>query len=340
MPRSRIAEVRLEAIAAAKTLHREMGLKSRVQSGEGFIDVFGIIEDLGIPLVFQPLNSALGLCLPRPNRGIMITTQRSLHIQRFTGAHELGHDTLEHSGSIDSVINFRAGLDPGEGQDLQEVAADTFAAEFMLPRWLYKHHIQKQQWTVSRHLNNPDIIYQLSLRMAASFEATCWGLVSHDIVSRNAAQELLKSKVANLKSDAGQQFRPANAWANAWRLSAHDDGDVVLGDSDDLVRLDLDEAAGSGYQWSVEALTEAGFKVLSDQNDIPRDPMNYGATARRTIMLRPPERPSALLALAERRPWLDPGPDDRALCVHLRLNGKEKGGLAHGSLFRPGANTQ
>ena len=91
MVRGRAAEIRLEAIAVAKRLHREMKMRDTVISGSGMIDVFSAIEQLGIPLVFKPLKTALGLCLPKPLSGIMVTTERSLHIQRFTAAHELGH---------------------------------------------------------------------------------------------------------------------------------------------------------------------------------------------------------------------------------------------------------
>jgi hypothetical protein len=42
--------------------------------------------------------------------------------------------------------------------------------------------IQSQGWTVDRHLRNPDIVYQFSLRMGASYEATCWGLLCHQIL--------------------------------------------------------------------------------------------------------------------------------------------------------------
>lgn len=338
MVRGRFADARLEAIAAAKALHRQLGMRSRVASGEGFIDVFGVIEELGIPLVFQPLKSALGLCLPRPQRGIMITTQRGLHVQRFTGAHELGHDVLEHSGSVDHVVNYRAGLEPDDGQDLQEIAADAFAAEFMLPRWLYKYHVQKQGWTVHGHLTNPDIVYQLSLRMAASYEATCWGLISHNILKRGEASHLFKVQVASLKESAGQSYKPANSWANAWRISPLDDGGVLLGDHQDVIRLDLDEASGGGYQWEIERLKEIGFLVLADRNEIVRAPMAYGGASHRTVVLRPPERDAAHIELNERQPWQDVSDQDRSFGFEMRLAGKEQGGFARSSRFRPGAD--
>lgn len=42
----------------------------------------------------------------------MVTTERSLHIQRFTAAHELGHVILEHRGSMDREILERGAFGP------------------------------------------------------------------------------------------------------------------------------------------------------------------------------------------------------------------------------------
>jgi Zn-dependent peptidase ImmA (M78 family) len=166
------------------------------------------------------LTSALGLCLPAPLQGIIVTTRRGLHIQRFTAAHELGHVILEHRGSIDREILERGPLAPSDGRDLQEVAADAFAAEFLLPRWLFRHHIQSQGWTVSGHLRNPDIVYQLSLRMGVSYEATCWSLLGHHILPKGEVDELRKIPVARLKSRLSGEFKPGNSWADVWRLNA------------------------------------------------------------------------------------------------------------------------
>ncbi|WP_162174882.1 ImmA/IrrE family metallo-endopeptidase [Hyphomonas oceanitis] len=301
------------------------------------IDVFGAIEQLEIPLVFKPLKTALGLCLPKPLSGIMVTTERGLYIQRFTAAHELGHAVLGHSGSVDREFNYRAMLEPASGQDFQELAADAFAAEFMLPRWLYKHHVQQQGWTVQRHLQNPDIVYQLSLRMGASYEATCWGLLSHDILNRTDVELLLKTKVAQIKQSTGETFRPANSWANTWRISAKDHGATLTVDPDDLIKIDLEEAAGSGYQWNLDKLRGAGFEVISDRNQIARDPVLYGGGVRRTLITRPPEAPMVNIDLSESQPWQAAPDNDRQLRVSLIMSGKESGGLSRIARINRGA---
>ena len=336
MARSPIAATRLDAVAAAKRVHRDLGLQSRVTTGAGLIDVFEAIAELDIPLVFKPLNSALGLCLPPPLRGIIVTTRRGLHIQRFTAAHELGHVVLDHRGSIDRVIFERGPLVPTGGRDLQEVAADSFAAEFLLPRWLYRHHIQSQSWTVARHLRNPDIVYQLSLRMGASYEATCWGLVSHQILPQGEVDELRKAQVARLKASLGEEFKPGNSWADVWRLTDKDDGAQIVGNPDDLIRIELEEAAGSGHQWQVDALRDAGYEVLSDKSSFSRDPLLYGAPTVRTLIARPPAGGTGSLTMRETQPWNPAAPQDPTFSVALSLQGPELGGLSRAKRRRLG----
>lgn len=336
MARSPAAAVRLEAAAAAKRLHRELGLQQRVTDGAGSVDVFETIAELDIPLVFKPLTSALGLCLPAPLRGIIVTTRRGLHIQRFTAAHELAHVILEHHGSIDLEILERGPLVPTDGRDPQEIAADAFAAEFLLPRWLYRHHVQSQGWTVNGHLRNPDIVYQLSLRMGASYEATCWGLVSHQILPQGEVDQLRKIPVARMKSALGGDFKPANSWADVWRLTGKDDGTRIVGNPDDLLRIELEEAAGSGHQWQIEVLRQAGYEVLFDESAFSRDPLLYGAPTVRTLLARPPAGGVSAVTLRETQPWNDGSADDPTFSVALALEGPERGGLSRADRRRLG----
>ena len=336
MARSPIAATRLEAVSAAKQVHRELDLQQRVTSSAGQIDVFEAIGELDIPLVFKPLTSALGYCLPAPLRGILVTTRRSLHIQRFTAAHELGHAIMEHRGSIDQEILERGPFVPTNGRDLQEVAADAFAAEFLLPRWLYKHHIQSQGWNVNSHLRNPDIVYQLSLRVGASYEATCWGLVSHQILPQVETDILRKVPVAQLKSRLGGDFKPGNSWADVWRLTLKDDGKQISGNPDDLLRIELEEAAGSGHQWQIESLRRNGYEVLSDESEFSRDPLLYGAPATRILIARPPEGGLGTVTLHETQPWSGINSADPTFSVAMTLQGPESGGLSRANRRRLG----
>jgi Zn-dependent peptidase ImmA (M78 family) len=328
MARSASALARLRAVAAAKRVHRALDLEKRVTESRGQVDIFEAITELDIALIFKPLTSALGFCLPAPLRGIMVTTLRSLHIQRFTAAHELGHVILEHAGSIDKEQEILA-RDPFSGikGDLKEIQAEAFAAEFILPRWLYIHHAKNQGWT-SGHLRNPDIVYQLSLRMGASYSATCWGLAGHQLLQRADVEALTRSKVAQLKTKAGKSFRPGNSWADVWRLTARDSGSSFSGNPDDLIRFDLDEMVGGGYQWDLTDLKRAGYEVLADESSFSRDPLLYGAPAHRTVIARPPGRGATDIRLQERQAADDTDGDDPELQLRLVLEGKEDSGFS------------
>ncbi len=339
MRRTHDAEIRLEAIAAAKRLHRGMDIKSDALSRSGMVDVFRVIEKMGIPLVFKPLDSALGFCLPKPLRGIMITTRRGLHIQRFTAAHELGHAVLGHSGSVDQEVNYRAGFDePNNSSELQEMAADAFAAEFLLPRWLYKHHIRQQEWTVNRHLVNPDIVYQLSLRMGASYEATCWGLVNHRILRRSQVETLLETKVASIKQRAGEGFRATSSWANSWRVSSKDNGSILLGGCDDLFCINLDDFSGEGSCWCVDDLKDTGFTVVSDKKVGPDGSAFSGIDSRRVLVARAPERKRAKIRLSEVQGYHHFTSRSGPLEIFIDLSGKETGGWSQSTREVRGAS--
>lgn len=336
MARSPAAAARLDAVAAAKQVHRDLDLERRVTEGAGVVDVFEAIGELDIPLLFKPLTSALGLCLPAPLRGIMVTTKRGLHIQRFTAAHELGHVVLEHRGSVDREILERGPLTPAGGRDLQEIAADAFAAEFVLPRWLYRHHIRTQGWTVARHLRNPDIVYQLSLRMAASYEATCWGLLSHQILPQGEVDALRKAQVAKLKASLGGEFRPGTSWSDVWRLTKRDNGARLVGNPDDLLRIELEETPGSGHQWQIDDLRRAGYAVLSDESNFSRDPLHYSASTVRTLIARPPETGVGAVTLSESQVWAPADATDPTFALALSLHGPEEGGLSRADRRRLG----
>jgi hypothetical protein len=148
---------------------------------------------------------------------------------------------------------------------------------------------------------------------------------------------LLKTKVAQIKQSTGENFRPANSWANTWRISARDHGATLTADQDDLIRIDLEEAAGSGFQWNLEELMGAGFEIVSDRNEITRDPVLYGGAIRRTLIARPPETPVANIDLSESQPWQASPENDRHLHVSLILSGKESGGLSRVARMNRGA---
>src|SRR6266851_3780372 len=156
----------LNASLAADRLHKQFDTKDRADAGEGRIDVFDMLVQKDVPVVFKPLKGLLGAFLNEDgSTGVMITTQRNLAVQRFTAAHELGHVLLGHEPSLDPEKTlFRSPIVEREerGYDLQEIQANVFASQLLVPRWLLVKHMKRQIWTQS-DMSRSDIVYQLSL---------------------------------------------------------------------------------------------------------------------------------------------------------------------------------
>src|SRR4051812_25263932 len=96
----------LNGTARAAELHAELGLRDKLRRGDRAVNVLETIHRMGLPVLFRPLHGLLGAYVPSANAaGILVTTERNLHIQRFTAAHELGHHVLEHRAlSLDKDV--------------------------------------------------------------------------------------------------------------------------------------------------------------------------------------------------------------------------------------------
>ncbi len=317
-------EAILEGTLAAQRLHAHLGTKRAIeQGGMSRVDVFEAASRLGAFLLFRPLSSLLGAYLGKPGfptSGIIVSTQRDLHVQRFTAAHEIGHLFMQHTAtSLDEEV----GLWRGESKDLQEVAADAFASEFMLPRWLYIHHAARHRWG-GKALHEAQNTYQLALRMGASFDATCWGLQGHGILQRHAADTLRKIEPKTLKRAAlGDRAALADPWADVWLIDQGDDGLRFEGGPNDIVIFRCRERAGAGYLWDQARLEELGFELIADDREQP-DESVCGGEVTRVLVTRVREPGAYHVQFSERRPWA-PNEVATELTVSFDLQGKEQG---------------
>jgi Zn-dependent peptidase ImmA (M78 family)/predicted secreted protein len=307
----------------AAEVHDTFRIRERIEERGGAVDIFGTIQRLGVPLLFRPLDGLLGACLRLPDgAGIMVTTRRGLHMQRFTAAHELGHFVLEHEGSLDREIRL-----PGQtsNRDLKEVAADAFAAEFMMPKWLIKHHARLHGWTTQR-LRDPGNVYQLSLRMGMSYEATCLALQAHKILDYAAIETLRgvapKKTKQHLLGDAA-----LDDWrAHVWSLDDHDDGGIIEAGPQDLFIANLKEHSGAGYLWDTSKIIDAGFEIITDIGE-QEDSEAVGGPSRRRLLIRAPSSGVHRLELSERRPWERKATALRSFSVGVSTFGPEPEGL-------------
>eukprot|EP00438_Fugacium_kawagutii_P035196 Skav231390 [mRNA] locus=scaffold7522:6388:9329:+ [translate_table: standard] len=255
----------LAGVAAASKLHKQLSVRSQLQSGATNVDVFGAIHELGIPLLLRPLDKLLGACVVSGGVvGIIVTTQRDLHMQRFTAAHELGHVILAHDLRVDNPGDVGH---PGTGQSRppEEHGADAFAAEFLMPKWLIAHHAKRHGWWSQARLGDPSVVYQLSLRMSVSYEALVWSLQNHKIVSAADADSLRDTKPKASKSHVLQGSKLDDPWADAWLLGHGDHGSTLLAGPTDQFVLPLQERGAAGYLWELDRFPEDLLRVVEDR---------------------------------------------------------------------------
>lgn len=293
------------AIAEADRLHEFHKSQARTAEGQGRIDVFEMLVEKDIPILFRPLKNLLGAYVDDPAQGVMITTRRPLPVQRFTAAHELGHAALGHEASYDEEEVLTRALFFGDDRfDPKEIQANAFAMELLTPRWLIAQHMRRQGWR-SNDLKDPKTVYQLSLRMGSSYTATVYALKSYKVLDDSAVIALQQFSPKQIKQQLAKELEPKNWYGDIWLITEKDQGLYVEGSRTDFVIIDLQEHAASGYLWQFDQLAEAGLVIRSDQRVNPHDD-EIGGVVQRIVTAEAVESTNGVkghLNLREVRPW-------------------------------------
>lgn len=317
--------VRNGTLGAAR-LHQRLHLREEIQAKGGSVDVFGAIHEIELPLLLRPLNGLLGLFLREPTPGILVTTERPMSVQRFTAAHELGHYELKHQPSLDDeTILRRSPPQAAAVTGFQEVEANAFAAEFLMPRWLIAWHCERHGWT-AQNFRRPSLVYQLSLRLGTSYEATCWTLARFKFITENLARELLQTPPREMKVALLRNYQPLDYRGDVWLLTQRDAGTRIDGSRNDLFVLRLEEHSGSGYLWDMDKLKESGFAIVRDDREA-KDAEEVGGAVIRRVTAASPESHKGQVFVEERRPW-QPNPPLASFKVDFDLTGPEEEGLS------------
>jgi len=315
----------LEGAKAAARIHREFELRPQVEAQASNINVFGtIVKQKKIALLFRPLDGLLGAFLPGPAPGIIVTTQRPLSVQRFTGAHELGHAAMGHQTSLDDETMLTRSESPSWNYNPLEAAANAFATAFLLPRWLLISQAARHHWT-RRDLTIPAVVYQLSLRVGASYQATCLALFRHNLIDETTFGEVRQVEVKQLKRDLLDGYQLENWYPDVWVLTGADEGSMIEGDSRDAFVVRLKENSGAGYLWNFDELKKAGFLLFRDDRLIPSGEDDVGGEVERVVGARPGENQVGHIDLQQIRPWQTSGVPLSRLSFTFDLRGKESG---------------
>lgn len=294
----------LAAIAEADRLHLAHNSMQRTSEGQGRVDVFEMLVEKDIPVLFRPLKNLLGAYVDDPAQGVMITSQRPLPVQRFTAAHELGHAALGHEASYDEEQVLTRALFSDDKFDPREIQANAFAMELLTPRWLIAQHMRRQQWR-QVDLKNPVNVYQLSLRMGSSYSATVYALSNYKVLDAITIGKLQQITPKQIKQHLAQELQPKNWYGDIWLITDKDQGLYVEGSRSDFVIIDLTEHAASGYLWQFDQLADAGLVIRRDQR-INGHNEDLGGVVQRIVTAEAAEKQEGVrgrLNLQEVRPW-------------------------------------
>lgn len=317
----------LNAVLEADRLHKQFDTKARAERGEGRIDVFGMLVSRDIPVMFKPLKGLLGAYIDDPDKGVMVTTQRQLRVQRFTAAHELGHEALGHEASFDAEdVLTRALFVTESGFDIREIQANAFATELLTPQWLIVHHMKRQGWT-RENVTDPVVVYQLALRMGSSYSATCYALVDCKGIDRSTCERLLKIKPKAIKQALVKPYEPEAWYGDVWLVTERDNGMVLEGSRSDLVVLKFQEHASSGYVWQFGDLADAGLAIRDDGRTASSNKQHIGGVVFRTVIAEAQDGATGHIQLREVRPWQAVGEPLRSLELDIDLSGPVPAGL-------------
>lgn len=215
------------------------------------VDVFRIVQELGIWLNSRPLGNLFGFYLRRDEAlGICLNASHPETLQRYTCAHELGHHLLGHGSNLDDAmaIDGRGGGTPGE-----ERAAQVFAGSFLMPLGLV-NRVLRRLGLYDKPLAASDV-YKVSRDLDVSFTAAVWRLRTLDRLDGSTAMAYANAGAAAAKASLRWGEPPhGSARADLWVVESTDDDLIAKCRIGDEILLRLVENRSTGYVWQIETL--------------------------------------------------------------------------------------
>lgn len=244
----------LEAARRAAQVLGEFSVRDRIKEGYTRVDPTQLASEADVTVMFRPLDKLLGGFLREDSEaGILVNVLRPRGLVHMTCAHELGHYFLGHESTTDETV------DIGMSAHLIEQQANQFAYSLLAPQWLVVTIMNLKRWSKS-HLENPSVVYQLSLRLGMSFEAMTWSLVRLKFISQTSASRTLAQKPKAVKLDAlNIQDASVKVPGDVWVLDKSDKDRIIEPASTDRFVVDLPNHAAAGHLWTVDELRCEGF---------------------------------------------------------------------------------
>lgn len=232
-------QARRHALQEADALLREFDVAQDTP-----VDVFALIEQLDLELVFNNLKTILGALVPHGAGGIMLSTQRGAAVQRYTAAHEIGHWILDHESAFDTEADLYTPTHD------REQLAQIFASQLLMPPPLVYATAARYGVTNSATATAP-LVYLMARDMGASYEAVVRQLDNLDTINRNKRDELLSIQPATIKTQLAFGHRPVGN-VDVWPVDVRSSGGAIAVTEGDEVIIMLPENRTTGYQWLAE----------------------------------------------------------------------------------------
>jgi Zn-dependent peptidase ImmA (M78 family)/predicted secreted protein len=265
------------------------------------VDIFGVIESSRIWLLFEKLENLFGFFQREDDiAGIALHSGHPLSLQRFTAAHEYGHYVLGHAFSQDGGAEvYGAGDLP-----VQEVQAQAFAAEFLMPLALINRALERLSLPETPKEIGPADAYQLSLEIGASYRATVARLNELNKIPFERAEALREFAPKALKVELGSGHGPVNPRAAVWSVDEELRGRQLNMRIEDELHLRLGEIPSSGYRWVLAEGSGEGLELLADE--LEREGAGgerLGGPATRHLWWRAVEPVTGVFELSLTREW-------------------------------------
>lgn len=217
------------------------------------VDIFGVIEEAGLLLGFEPLPKLSGAYFA-PERAILINANHPLARQRYTAGHEFGHFAFGHGSSVDPLTDPLARWGRSTHWRDEEKQAEAFSAWFLMPKTLVRASLEQLGLT---RPSLPEDVYALALRMGTSYEATARHLPNLRLATAQSVKDWLKTPPAKVKIALSAGAPPESLRNDVWPLDERDNDARVAVRGGDRLAIELDDIPSSGYVWEPDITGEA-----------------------------------------------------------------------------------
>jgi len=134
-------------------------------------------------------SQVAGAHVARPGLALLLVNGRqALARQRFTLAHELGHNRMGHA----TVVDEQAAIGGGYAHDPREVSANAFAAELLMPReWVRSWGAEKVRGAVTL-----EHVLLLAHELGVSAQAARYALATAGVLRDRRRERQLDDEIA------------------------------------------------------------------------------------------------------------------------------------------------